>query len=162
MRCFMKKNNIMSILGVASLLSLSACSDQINYSLESTAPRVVDTTVANIPKETVNDQKESFYFALNKTSNDTALKYLGVIVNKLQNSKSKVKLEGHTDERGRDEYNYNLGKKRAEFIANQLVELGVPRERLEVVSYGKQKPLATNHDEDSWKINRRVDVKFLS
>lgn len=160
----MKKNNIVSIIGVTSLLILAACSDQISYSLDSTTPRVVDTTVASIPTDTdtVNAQKESFYFALNKTSNHTALKNLSGLVNKLKISKSKIKLEGHTDERGRDEYNYNLGKKRAEFIANQLVELGVPTERLEVISYGKQKPLATNHDESSWKMNRRVDVKYLS
>jgi len=67
--------------------------------------------------------------------------------------------EGHTDERGGSEYNLALGQKRAEAVVKQMVLLGAADSQLEAVSYGKERPVATGHDEESWAKNRRVELR---
>jgi peptidoglycan-associated lipoprotein len=67
--------------------------------------------------------------------------------------------EGHTDERGGSEYNLALGQKRAEAVVKQMVLLGATDAQLEAVSYGKERPVATGHDEESWAKNRRVELR---
>lgn len=74
---------------------------------------------------------------------------------------AKVVLEGNTDERGGREYNLALGQKRSESVKNRLQLLGVPADRMESVSFGKEKPRALGHDEQSYQENRRVDIKYL-
>ena len=73
-----------------------------------------------------------------------------------------VVLEGNTDERGGREYNLALGQKRSDAVKARLQLLGVPAERLESVSFGKERPLDAGHDEAAWSQNRRVDIKYLS
>ncbi|HEX8987216.1 MAG TPA: peptidoglycan-associated lipoprotein Pal [Rhodocyclaceae bacterium] len=68
-----------------------------------------------------------------------------------------LRLEGNADERGSTEYNLALGQKRAEAVRRALVMMGVPEARLEAVSYGKEKPRATCHEEKCWAEDRRVD-----
>ncbi len=70
---------------------------------------------------------------------------------------SKVRLEGHCDEQGSDEYNLALGEKRAKAALNYLLTLGVPQDRLSVISYGEEKPASQGHDEAAWAKNRRVE-----
>ncbi len=68
-----------------------------------------------------------------------------------------VTLEGHTDERGTEEYNLALGERRAQAVRAYLVDLGIPASRLRVVSFGEAKPAVMGHDESAWKWNRRVE-----
>jgi len=68
-----------------------------------------------------------------------------------------VTLEGNCDERGSLAYNMKLGKSRSMAVKKHLVKLGVPSSQLKVVSYGKERPRLTCHDEKCWKENRRVD-----
>ena len=68
-----------------------------------------------------------------------------------------VTVEGHTDERGSEEYNLALGERRANSVRRYLVDLGVPSSRLAVVSFGESKPRAMGHDESAWRYNRRVE-----
>jgi peptidoglycan-associated lipoprotein len=68
----------------------------------------------------------------------------------------KLKIEGFCDERGSDEYNLALGDRRAKNAQDFLVRLGLPADQLETVSYGKEKPVCTEHNEDCWKKNRRA------
>jgi peptidoglycan-associated lipoprotein len=65
-------------------------------------------------------------------------------------------IEGHADERGTREYNLALGERRASAARNYLVSLGIAAERLSVVSYGKERPVATGSNETSWARNRRA------
>ncbi|UFS69991.1 peptidoglycan-associated lipoprotein Pal [Geomonas sp. RF6] len=67
----------------------------------------------------------------------------------------KIRIEGHCDERGSDEYNLALGERRAQAAARYLSALGVAPERLSVISYGKEKPADPGHDEKAWRLNRR-------
>jgi peptidoglycan-associated lipoprotein len=68
-------------------------------------------------------------------------------------------IEGHTDERGGSEYNLALGQKRAEAVLKSLESLGVPADRLEAVSYGKERPAVPGSDEAAWARNRRAELK---
>jgi len=65
-------------------------------------------------------------------------------------------VEGHADERGTREYNLALGERRANAAKNYLISLGVGAERLSVVSYGKERPVAIGSNEQSWARNRRA------
>jgi peptidoglycan-associated lipoprotein len=65
-------------------------------------------------------------------------------------------IEGHCDERGTAQYNLALGDRRANAARDYLVSLGVDASRAKTVSYGKERPFAPGHDEDSWQKNRRA------
>jgi peptidoglycan-associated lipoprotein len=77
------------------------------------------------------------------------------------NAAEKVRLEGHCDERGSDEYNLALGEKRARAAQNYLSTLGVSADRLSIISYGKEKPADPGHNEDAWAKNRRVEFVIV-
>lgn len=68
----------------------------------------------------------------------------------------KLVVEGHCDERGTAEYNLALGEKRATEAAKYLVDLGIEKERIKTISYGKEMPLDQGHDEAAWAKNRRA------
>src|SRR6185295_6267266 len=76
------------------------------------------------------------------------------------NPNAKVRIEGNADERGSSEYNLALGQRRAEGVMKALRAGGVQEDRLEAVSYGKEKPKADGHDEKSWSENRRSDINY--
>ncbi len=67
-----------------------------------------------------------------------------------------VRIEGHCDERGTNEYNLALGQRRADAARDYLVALGIERARLETVSYGEEMPVCTEHAEPCWGRNRRA------
>lgn len=67
----------------------------------------------------------------------------------------KLTIEGHCDERGTREYNLALGARRANAVKEYLVAQGVSAARLETVSYGKERPICTQSNEDCWSQNRR-------
>lgn len=71
-----------------------------------------------------------------------------------------VVLEGNADERGSREYNLALGQKRAEAVSRVLKTLGVASDKIEAVSFGKEKPRALCHEEKCWADNRRVDFTY--
>lgn len=71
-----------------------------------------------------------------------------------------VVLEGHADERGTREYNLALGERRAEAVARYLTVLGVTGQQIETVSYGEERPASLGHDESSWSLNRRVELRY--
>ncbi len=71
--------------------------------------------------------------------------------------KDSLTLEGNADERGSAEYNLALGNRRAVAVRKALVTLGVPERRIKDVSFGKEKPRETCHEEKCWAENRRVD-----
>lgn len=72
----------------------------------------------------------------------------------------KVRLEGNTDERGTRAYNLALGERRALGVRNLLMANGISADRIEVISFGAEKPLVNGHDEMAWAENRRVDFVY--
>jgi len=73
---------------------------------------------------------------------------------------AKVRIEGHTDERGSREYNVALGERRAKAVSNILMSQGVLASQIHTVSYGQEKPVAFGHDESSWEQNRRASIVY--
>lgn len=74
----------------------------------------------------------------------------------------RIRINGHCDERGSDEYNLALGNRRSTAAKNYLVSHGVDASRIETASYGEERPVAMGHDEDSWAQNRRDEFEILS
>ena len=71
-----------------------------------------------------------------------------------------VTLEGHADERGSREYNLALGERRALAVRRQLVLLGASAAQVRAVSYGEERPAVDAHDEESYALNRRVELVY--
>lgn len=108
-----------------------------------------------------NNALKDIYFAFDKAdirpgevktldANGTWLKVHG---------NSLVLIEGHCDERGTAEYNLALGERRAKTAMNYLVSRGIPASRITIVSYGKERPVCTEHNQACWARNRRA--RFL-
>ena len=73
------------------------------------------------------------------------------------NATAKAELQGNCDERGTEEYNLALGKRRAEAAKQYLTDLGIPAQRLSTVSFGEENPASPGQGESAWAKNRRVD-----
>jgi peptidoglycan-associated lipoprotein len=71
---------------------------------------------------------------------------------------TKFVIEGNCDERGSPEYNLALGDRRAKAAEEFLVQIGVPASRLAIISYGQERPVCTDHDENCWQKNRRAHL----
>jgi len=71
------------------------------------------------------------------------------------NSKVRITIEGHCDERGTVEYNLALGAKRAQAAKDYLVSLGIAANRLSTISYGEEVPVCKEQNEECWQKNRR-------
>ncbi|HBG04328.1 MAG: hypothetical protein A2075_17710 [Geobacteraceae bacterium GWC2_58_44] len=78
-----------------------------------------------------------------------------------QNPASKLRIEGHCDERGSDDYNLALSESRARAAQRYLTALGIPAERLSTIGYGKEKPADPGHDEKAWAGNRRDEFVII-
>ena len=77
------------------------------------------------------------------------------------NSKVRITIEGHCDERGTVEYNLALGERRAQAARSYLIELGVPESRISIISYGKERPLEYGQNESTWAKNRRDEFVIV-
>ena len=76
------------------------------------------------------------------------------------NPKTKMLIQGNTDERGSREYNVGLGQRRSEGVKRMLMLLGAREDQVESVSLGEEKPRAEGHDEQAWSQNRRSDILY--
>lgn len=70
-----------------------------------------------------------------------------------------VMVEGHCDERGAEAYNMALGLRRAHSVRNALMREGVDARQLQVISYGKERPIDIGHHEEAWSKNRRAEFR---
>jgi peptidoglycan-associated lipoprotein len=77
-------------------------------------------------------------------------------------SSARVRLEGHTDERGSREYNIGLGERRAQGVRRALLLQGAADAQISTVSYGEERPAVPGHDEAAWAKNRRVEIVYLT
>ena len=78
------------------------------------------------------------------------------------NPGTRVRLEGHTDERGSREYNIGLGERRAQAVRRALLLQGAADAQISTVSYGEERPAVPGHDETAWAKNRRVEIVYLA
>ena len=88
-------------------------------------------------------------------------KTIGQIIKAIgKNKATRVRLEGHTDERGSDEYNLALGQRRADSVSRYMLLEGIPTNNMEVISYGETRPMQTGSGEIAWQENRRVEIRY--
>ncbi|MEO5689750.1 MAG: peptidoglycan-associated lipoprotein Pal [Burkholderiaceae bacterium] len=128
------------------------------------APSMATPLAAYLDPNSLVSQQRSVYFAYDESSyrpQDKAVielqgNYLA------QHPDVRVSVSGNTDERGGSEYNLALGQRRAQSVKAALGLLGVKDAQVEAVSYGKEKPKATGHDEAAWQQNRRADFQYPS
>jgi len=73
-----------------------------------------------------------------------------------------VRIEGNADERGTREYNIALGSRRAESVRAYLIERGIPANRIDVISFGKERPIAEGSNEEAWARNRNGRTAIVS
>jgi peptidoglycan-associated lipoprotein len=101
---------------------------------------------------------DRIYFALDRSDitaeSRQVLLRQGALLN--QNPSWTVTIEGHCDERGTVEYNLGLGERRANATKQALIALGVAAGRINVISYGKERPAVPGHTEQAWAQNRRA------
>ncbi len=78
------------------------------------------------------------------------------------NATVRVRLEGHTDERGSREYNIGLGERRAQTVRRALALQGVQDSQVTTVSYGEERPAAAGSDDNAYSKNRRVEIVYIN
>ena len=141
---------------------LSACSSISNLSgsnsgaVSSGAGDAISVDVTG----NLKDLDNVFYFDFDQY--DLTLKSRNALdaqASYLRNNSTKIRLEGHADERGSREYNLALGESRAKAVADYLVIKGISRSRIDLVSYGEERPVSLDSNESAYKLNRRVELK---
>jgi len=106
----------------------------------------------------------TIYFAFDSTeltpeSSETLIEHARFLT---LNPSVSVVLEGHTDERGTREYNLALGEGRSKSVFGFLTSQGVNSSQLEVISFGEEQPVAPEHNETAWQLNRRVEMIYTT
>lgn len=74
----------------------------------------------------------------------------------------RIRVAGHTDERGSDEYNLALGQRRAAAVKRYLSDQGIDGGRIEIVSFGEERPAVTGESEDGYRMNRRAEFEIIA
>ena len=114
-------------------------------------PMVEDTTIANR-----NFTVSPVYFDFDESEIKPEFEsILQGAAQAIRDSGASVVIEGHTDERGSEEYNIALGERRAFAIRQYLYNLGVSASQLSTVSYGESRPAVNGTGETAWQLNRR-------
>ena len=78
------------------------------------------------------------------------------------NTGVRLRIAGHADERGSDEYNLALGQRRAAAAKRYLTQRGIPEAQIEIISFGEERPAATGGDESAWSQNRRDEFEITA
>ena len=97
--------------------------------------------------------------ALGETARATLDQKLSILQ---ANSGVRLRIAGHADERGSDEYNLALGQRRAAAAKRYLTQRGVPEGQIEIISYGEERPAAAGSDESAWAQNRRDEFEVTA
>src|SRR5260370_20115190 len=123
-------------------------------------PRAPPTQeIAQKVPATIPVPSDSIYFDFDKAElkpeAQNELATLGTLLAK--NPSLTVRIEGNCDERGTEEYNIALGQRRADAAKKYLVNMGAASGQITAISYGKSRPRALGHDEESWRQHRRHD-----
>jgi len=145
----------------------------IGQPISPTEPEVTsaNTAIPENPNWTVDDMRldrdalaaYTIHFAFDSAViRDSEQSSLQSVATALQSDpKAKLLIEGNCDERGTEEYNRSLGERRALAAREALAKLAIDPMRIRTISYGKDKPVDTGHDESAWAKNRRDDFVLL-
>jgi peptidoglycan-associated lipoprotein len=161
-----------TVLTVAAMVALAGCAKKKPAELPppppaSTAPETDTAPQGPVGSSIVPGSRADFlqqvgtdtvHFGTDKSDVDSEAQ--GILTAQAKwlvaHANVRVTLEGHCDERGTREYNIALGDRRATSAKNFLVAQGVSADRINTISYGKERPVATGSDESAWAQNRRA------
>jgi len=123
------------------------------------APAAEPTPPAQAAVEPIPVETQGVYFDFDrsdlKPEGQEFLSQFGSLLSK--HPELHVRIEGNCDERGTAQYNIALGQRRAESAKKYLEQMGASDGQISTISYGKERPRATGHDETAWRQNRRDD-----
>lgn len=152
---------MITLMFCLAIFALMGCAQQAVVQKEEVKPEVkAETKVEEVKKQAETGyQFASIYFDFDKSViKDDAKATLDKHAQWMKyNTLATVVIEGNCDERGTAEYNLALGQRRADAAAKYLINMGVAKDRLKTVSYGKEKPVDPGHNEAAWSKNRRDD-----
>ena len=153
------KKNFLSLL-LVGLLLISGCETIGGASSSSDSPSFEygDSKQANLQAYLQNEIGDRVYFDTDKHNiNSAAAFVLESQANWIKSTPGfKIIIEGHCDERGTRDYNLALGDRRSNAVKDFLVSLGVDAARIDVISYGKERPAAEGSTSEAWSENRRA------
>ena len=139
-----------------ALAGLSACSSLHNNDAASTGGSTMGAAVPGSAEDFVNTAGDRVFFAYDhydvSSEGNAVLHKQAEWLAKYPSTM--IVVEGHCDERGTREYNLALGERRANAVKNHLISMGVDANRVEVISYGKERPFVVGSTEESWAQNR--------
>ncbi len=144
---------------VALVLSYIKNGKEIPFNIKDFIPLKINETKCKINLK-IGDK---ILFDFNKYNlKKSAEEILGQLIKELKNIKIKeIIIEGHTDSIGSEVYNLKLSKKRAEAVANFLIQNRFPENKIKIIGYGEKKPIASNKTEIGRAKNRRVEIKII-
>ena len=104
----------------------------------------------------------TIYFDLDRSdiTDDSRAKLDAKVPVLTQNTAVRIRIAGHTDSRGSDEYNLALGQRRAAAAKRYLTDRGIDGSRIEIVSFGEERPTCTDESEGCWSRNRRDEFEI--
>ena len=162
----MKETKIYLFLAFFCCMATLGCTNKLTVAEDSGA-KVVTSSTSQSNEATVADAKNALgkyvltdiHFDLDQSciqdADKVILKKHAEVINSFVSKQ--ITVAGHCDERGSTEYNLALGQRRAEAVSQYLITLGVAKQRIKTISYGKEKPIDTSNTEVAWTKNRRVD-----
>ncbi|MEE2730749.1 MAG: caspase family protein [Pseudomonadota bacterium] len=149
---FQNTSNLASGLAKASFIS----ADSILKGRESNAQNEAQQTRKS------SEDNDLFYFETDSSRLTVESRSkLAIHIERIMATKQRVRLEGHTDERGTPEYNRALGERNAKAVKNYLIIKGVNPDQIETISYGEDAPALAESNEAAWALNRRVEIVYL-
>ncbi len=148
----------------ALLLALGCASTSASPALGSAAPESLELAERRDPGEVEasSAMPAPVYFdtgraLLRADARDALKRYAKSILDHPE--WGELMIDGHCDERGSQEYNLALGRRRAAAVERYLLDLGVPPSRLTTRTFGEEKPALAGHDEEAWRHNRRSEFR---
>ena len=163
--------SLLTLLATAAIIAFMVVGCAKKPKMEApTKPSTTETKPADKPADQATDQGtkvesgsssmfKTIYFDFDRYNlRDDAKADLKKNTDVMQQEENlKITIEGHCDERGTVEYNLALGERRAKSARDYMVNMGVKANRISTISYGKERPVAFEHDEEAWAKNRRDD-----
>ena len=155
----MKTFNKIIILSIFPLVI--GCATQVSDLVTSTNYSSAESDKYESVDKIDTNLDDLIYFEFDKASLSSDSKDLISEYVKFAKNAKAIRFEGHFDERGTREYNLALGEKRAIEVKNYLIIKGISSSKIKVISYGEEKPIDINSNENAWKKNRRVEISLF-
>ncbi len=154
------KNTLLVALAVTAV----GCAKDQGYKISETDPLEYSTQIGPDGKRysTKLSAKEMVHFGFDKYELSAEDKQMVKLYAERMKKDTdlKLRISGHTDTIGSREYNIGLGQRRADAVKQALVDMGISANRLSVISYGKEQPIALGESEEDMALNRRAAMDY--